>query len=321
MFSLLPNFWMPLIPIAKVGTKPQQIRICGENLVVYKTDANQIVVLEDKCSHKQVPLSLGQVLANGCIQCPYHGWQFDASGKCVSVPYCEPSGDRSRLNVKRIPHQVAAGSVWIFTGTDPDIFDPPELLKDNKYKQRIVTQEWQTHWTRVMENALDYSHVAFVHKGSFGAFVPKDGQEMIVKIETLPTGFRSTASGRQFQKDFYIEWRKPNCSVICFDSMGWRTHQYVLPIDENSSRIYLIDVLFRRPLPNLFLVDPLTEDRIICESNPSEVPEVSEGAYVPYDAAALRFRKHYYEERKFSISKGADAFAAAHHVDHPSSAV
>ncbi len=59
-----------------------------------------VFALEDRCAHRQVPLSQGVV--SGCaVRCGYHGWTYDASGKCVDVPYLGkgklPNGVRARI--------------------------------------------------------------------------------------------------------------------------------------------------------------------------------------------------------------------------------
>ncbi len=42
--------------------------------------------LLDRCPHRNVPLSLGRVARTGRLECRYHGWQFDGSGRCRHVP-------------------------------------------------------------------------------------------------------------------------------------------------------------------------------------------------------------------------------------------
>ena len=45
------------------------------------------LALEDRCPHRRVPLSLGEV-KDGRLQCGYHGWTFDgASGACTAIPH------------------------------------------------------------------------------------------------------------------------------------------------------------------------------------------------------------------------------------------
>ena len=40
----------------------------------------------DCCPHRLVPLSEGRITATGQLQCGYHGWNFNSSGKCTAIP-------------------------------------------------------------------------------------------------------------------------------------------------------------------------------------------------------------------------------------------
>ena len=82
-----PDFWYPLARSGDV--KPGKAigrTFAGEPIVIIRTESGRIFALEDRCAHRQVPLSRGTV--NGeRIQCCYHGWTYDATGHCVNIPY------------------------------------------------------------------------------------------------------------------------------------------------------------------------------------------------------------------------------------------
>ena len=59
--------------------------LLDEPVVLFRTDAGKAVALEDRCCHRQAPLSMGK-LAGNIVTCPYHGLQFDTTGKCVRIP-------------------------------------------------------------------------------------------------------------------------------------------------------------------------------------------------------------------------------------------
>ena len=72
--------------------------------------------LEDRCAHRQVPLSKGMV--DGCtLRCCYHGWRYDASGRCIDVPYLGkgklPNG------VRRYPCFERDGLIFVWPGMGP----------------------------------------------------------------------------------------------------------------------------------------------------------------------------------------------------------
>src|SRR4029078_67874 len=59
--------------------------ILDEPVVLFRTTDGKPVALEDRCCPRQAPLAMGKLVAD-VVHCPYHGLQFDATGKCVKVP-------------------------------------------------------------------------------------------------------------------------------------------------------------------------------------------------------------------------------------------
>ena len=61
-----------------------------------------------------------------CVRCPYHGWKYDASGKCVEIP--ANTADKvipQRARVDSYPVEERYGLVWIFLGDLPANERPP----------------------------------------------------------------------------------------------------------------------------------------------------------------------------------------------------
>lgn len=59
--------------------------IYGQPFVLFRDGVGRPGALLDRCAHRNVPLSLGRV-AEGRLQCSYHGWQYDGGGTCVKIP-------------------------------------------------------------------------------------------------------------------------------------------------------------------------------------------------------------------------------------------
>ena len=69
------------------GTKPINVDIGDQPVVLWRDAGGVVRALEDRCPHRRAPLSLGCVLGNGMIQCGYHGWTYDgANGRLVDIP-------------------------------------------------------------------------------------------------------------------------------------------------------------------------------------------------------------------------------------------
>jgi phenylpropionate dioxygenase-like ring-hydroxylating dioxygenase large terminal subunit len=80
--------------------------LLNEPVVLYRTRDGRAVALEDRCCHRHFPLRFGSV-AGDCLQCGYHGFTYDATGKCVRVPG-QANGDSGQLQAIRCPRRRIA---------------------------------------------------------------------------------------------------------------------------------------------------------------------------------------------------------------------
>ena len=85
---ILINHWYPVANLQEC--KPGNIitaRLLGVNLVIWRSQEPNapIQAWQDYCPHRGVQLSLGEITGN-TLACPYHGWQYNQSGKCVHIP-------------------------------------------------------------------------------------------------------------------------------------------------------------------------------------------------------------------------------------------
>src|ERR1700684_1635741 len=111
-----PDQWYPLAwsDELKVGRTLGR-RFAGDPIVLYRGKSGRVFALEDRCAHRQGPLHLGVVNGDE-IKCHYHGWTYDCSGKCVSVPYL--GKERLPNGVKSYPACEVDGMIFVFPG-DP----------------------------------------------------------------------------------------------------------------------------------------------------------------------------------------------------------
>lgn len=82
----------------------------------------QFGALNNKCNHMGAPLSQGR-LKKGCVECPWHYWQFNhQSGEAVtkSVEPLASSGGR----VPQIPLKIEQESLWIQPGGENERVRP-----------------------------------------------------------------------------------------------------------------------------------------------------------------------------------------------------
>jgi phenylpropionate dioxygenase-like ring-hydroxylating dioxygenase large terminal subunit len=311
MFDLLPNVWTPVLPIAEIETQPVAVELAGERIVLFRNSQAEIGALVDCCPHRGAALSLGRVSEDGCLECPYHGWQFDTDGACTHVPLNNPADlQLSQLAVGSLTTRTIAGLVWVFTGQgeapEPQL---PDSLMRSPESYFLYHEVWNAHWTRLVENAMDYVHLPYVHHNSFGGEIVKNATEsgsfVKFEIERAEHSVRffnrlhSIDSGCAIEPGFAFEWYQPNLVVLKFDEMGIpiRMHSFAIPIDRERTRYLLAFELlepYSADVAQQFL-DPIVEDRITIESQIGEIPTTTGECNVPSDRATLLFRRWYHQ--------------------------
>ena len=116
--QLLRRFWQP-IAIAEelAGARPvKALRILGQDLVLFRDSHGRLGLLDRDCPHRGADLAFGR-LEDGGLRCLFHGWLFDAEGKCLDTPG-EPLESRvcSRVRQKSYPVQQRSGIIFAFLG-------------------------------------------------------------------------------------------------------------------------------------------------------------------------------------------------------------
>ncbi|MEE9511368.1 MAG: Rieske 2Fe-2S domain-containing protein, partial [Gammaproteobacteria bacterium] len=79
------NFWYPVIEGSELGDEPLQVTMLGCDFVLFRDEHGKARCLANTCMHRGGSLGHG-VVRDGCIQCPYHGWQYNGDGRCVRIP-------------------------------------------------------------------------------------------------------------------------------------------------------------------------------------------------------------------------------------------
>ena len=165
-----PDHWYPLARSRDVKRgKPFGTQFAGEPIVIVRTKGGTLFALEDRCAHRQVPLSGGTVEGE-LLQCGYHCWTYDASGACVSVPYLDK--ERTLPNgVRRYPCREAYGLIFVYTGDEANVasatFPVVPAYADRRYKTRTLDRRIECHYSFMHENLMDMNH-QFLHRRLMG---------------------------------------------------------------------------------------------------------------------------------------------------------
>ncbi len=167
---MIPNQWYIVLSSQEVkkGRPVSAVRL-GQRLVFWRDPQGHVVCFYDQCVHRGAALSAGRVLENGCLQCPFHGFEYASSGEVRVIPANGRSAPvPARFHVKRYPTYEAHGFIWIWWGQEEPVGLPRffEDLDDFRWAQ--VIDPWLAHYSRVIENQLDAVHLPFVHHNTIG---------------------------------------------------------------------------------------------------------------------------------------------------------
>lgn len=307
MFHGFANVWTVVGMSRELRPKvPLPVQVAGERLVLFRDAAGVAHALVDRCPHRGVKLSLGKV-EGGCIECPFHGWKFAGDGGNCHVPW-NPDAKRERLGATPVPLRERGGLLWLYTApgaeapVEPEV---PEVLGRPDVTVCGFSLTWRTHWSRAMENMLDWPHLPFVHATTIGSGMKKKRPDsrMDIAVDDRSWGFHSTITIDGELQQGALDYRFPNAMHLHILESGDRVFEMLsisLPLDDASTRMILITVRnFLRPR----ILDPLfnygnhrvaMQDQEVVESSfPAEVPAAAEERSVRTDEPTLRFRKLY----------------------------
>ncbi len=165
--ELLRRYWHPVAAAGEL-TEQQSIRpvkILGEELVVYCDKQGKYGLVGEHCPHRLASLAYGRVDDEG-IRCPYHGWKYDSTGKCLEQP-AEPAGSTFKDRIKHVayPVEVLGGLIFAYLGPEPRPLLPRwDVLAWENGKRWIVKDSIiDCNWLQPMENSVDPAHLFWLH--------------------------------------------------------------------------------------------------------------------------------------------------------------
>jgi phenylpropionate dioxygenase-like ring-hydroxylating dioxygenase large terminal subunit len=201
--------------------------ILDEPVVLFRRDDGAPVALEDRCCHRQAPLSMGKLVGN-IVHCPYHGLQFDSSGKCVKVPSQDLVPPSAK--VRAYPIVEKNHWIWIWTGdpakADPALIEDFHWLDDPGWRYGGSYLRVDGNYLLVVENLLDTTHLPFLHPNTLGtdAFarsefdVKREGDRITVTrwlMNELPAPFHKQMGG--FPDGMNVDrWQITHFGPPCF---------------------------------------------------------------------------------------------------------
>lgn len=313
---MITNQWYAILPSKKV--KADQIvavKRLNLNLALFRNSQGELGCVVDQCTHRGAALSLGKV-KEGCVQCPFHGLEFDKTGQCKLIPANGKASvaDLHRYNVKHYPVREKHGIIYLWYGDAekvPDTLPFFDSEVDDSYAFSEIEDHWNSHYSRCIENQLDVVHLPFVHHNTIGR-----GNKTLVNGPKVlwENGILTTCANNSLD-----EGQKPKpadeCVIrtthLCFIYPNiWMNHIsekikviiYFAPVDDENTILY---IRFYCKLSGLKPVNSLIayfgkfgnrtverqDKRVVITQKPKASAYKSNEKLVPGDGPIILYRK------------------------------
>ena len=250
---MIKNQWYVVLDAKQVKrNKLLGVTRLSDKLVFWRDDQNQVHCIFDKCCHRGASLSTGKIVDNH-VECPFHGFQYDASGKVQYIPANGKNAkvpDRYKVNAYLV--KEAYGYIWLWYSDQrtnvPEIPFFEELREGFSYGG--FSETWKVHYTRAIENQLDVVHLPFVHASTIGKGNSRLVNGPVVKWNDNRMTFyvknekdqgqipKKPNEIENYEELFHLQFQMPNTwQNIISDQV--RIVAAFVPIDEENTHIYL----------------------------------------------------------------------------------
>ncbi len=228
-----------------------EVKFWKNSIALYREKNGQLVALENRCAHRQLPLSLGQVNDDRLV-CYYHGWAYNQEGKVIDIPHDLFDKPMPVCKINSYPVKVRYGLIWIFPGNsklaqEKQIPDIPELEGKDRWACVPLDFTWKAHHSMIIDNVSDFTH-AYLHR-QYRPFTDakltkceQQGDQIFVSYNTqVGTG---KVSG------LFVDRKRVNTNSmeLCYEyPYQWSNTDgrikhwcFLLPIDERTTRIFFL---------------------------------------------------------------------------------
>ena len=166
----LRNRWYVAALSTEVTGTPLARTLLNEQIVLYRDTKGTVSALEDRCGHRQAPLSLGEVIGDH-LQCGYHGFTYDQTGACVRVPSQTQIPPGACVRSYQVIEKQGFVHVWMGNAAEADNHAPFDFSFADKegWNRRYASLRGEFDFRLLIDNLMDLTHLAFTHKKTIGA--------------------------------------------------------------------------------------------------------------------------------------------------------
>ncbi|WBW49547.1 aromatic ring-hydroxylating dioxygenase subunit alpha [Peptoniphilus equinus] len=248
---MISNMWYAIAASSQVKAGYiTTLRRLSKDLALYRDPRGALHCVYDMCAHRGASFERGKVCNDG-IKCPFHGIEYNTKGQATLIPSDGKANPKnlSRFHLTTFPVIEVDEIIYLWYGKGEPSPSPRPLPHIGNMAYDEIQVPWTTHYSRVIENQLDVSHLPFVHHNTIGKgnktlvngpkFVFESPNEMIhsannaVDHGQLPKSNEDAAI-----RSTYMTFRWPNTWVNHI-SDKLNIMAYFVPVDDENTLLCL----------------------------------------------------------------------------------
>ena len=173
--ALMRRYWQPVALVDEFdaaldprmkGRPLKPVRLLGQDFILFKDEQGRWGLLDRDCPHRGADLAFGRHEGDG-VRCPFHGWKFDATGKCLDTP-AEPAGSTLCQRVQQASYPVIERSGVLFAWLGGEAEAPPfpafDCFAAPSSHVFAFKGLWNCNWLQAFEVGIDPAHTSFLHR-------------------------------------------------------------------------------------------------------------------------------------------------------------
>lgn len=137
------------------------------HLVAWRDETGEAHVMDAFCPHLGAHLGHGGKVRGCELECPFHGWCFDAEGRNTSIPYADRPNRKGTIHAYPTIERNGIVMAWYHPHDEPPSWEIPEIpeFNDPATFSPMVARQFQVDacWQELAENGVDSAHFRYVH--------------------------------------------------------------------------------------------------------------------------------------------------------------
>jgi len=170
--EVLYDCWYLALPGQQLKPgRTQRKMMLGQALLLGRDAQGSVFAMRDICPHRGIPLSHGTFDGKE-IECCYHGWKFDCTGTCTTIPslVSTQTFEVNRVHVGSFPCREVQGNVWVFLPQDrnnlpsvlPEIPVAPDV--EARHYRMVEHASFACSIDHAVIGLMDPAHGPYVHR-------------------------------------------------------------------------------------------------------------------------------------------------------------